>query len=106
MEFSKKLRQLIDSHYGSIGNAASDLDVNYTQMSHYLNGRKPSIDLLNKLILKFPELDLNWLLKEELTLKDVVSEDAENYKTPLNEGDLIAKIEVLLHELKSKVSQK
>ena len=43
MEFEDKLKQLIKSKYNRLGDLAEKFDMNYTQLSQYLNGKKISV---------------------------------------------------------------
>ena len=72
MVFEDKLKQLIKSKYDRLGDLAEKFDMNYSQLSQYVNGKKVSIDFLNKIIQEFPEADLNWLLRNDHVIKDGV----------------------------------
>lgn len=102
MEFENKLRQLIKTKYDKIGDLAEEFDMNYSQLSQYLNGKKISIEFLTKIIKEFPEADLNWLLRED-TVNDSVQEQPETYKSVLNNEQIISKIEDLLQNLKNQI---
>ncbi|MEC3906848.1 helix-turn-helix transcriptional regulator [Tamlana sp. 2201CG12-4] len=104
MEFEEKLKQLIKSKYSKLGDLAKKLDMNYSQLSQYVNGKKVSIDFLHKIIQEFPEADLNWLLRDDP--EDVVNEGEPRYKPVLNNTQIISKIEVLLDDLKNQMPQK
>lgn len=103
MTFEDKLKQLIKSKYNRLGDLAIKFDMNYTQLSQYLNGKKISIDFLNKIINEFPEVDLNWLLREDYLSKSRVNEHPEVYKTILSNEQIVQKIEVLLNDLKKQM---
>ncbi|WP_242094853.1 helix-turn-helix domain-containing protein [Aestuariivivens sediminicola] len=103
MVFEDKLKQLIKSKYDRLGDLAEKFDMNYSQLSQYVNGKKVSIDFLNKIIQEFPEVDLNWLLRDDHVIKDGVNERPLQYKTVLNNEQIIDKIEKLLQELKNQL---
>ncbi|TYA74842.1 helix-turn-helix domain-containing protein [Seonamhaeicola marinus] len=100
MTFEEKLRQLIKTKYSKLSDLAVKFDMNYSQLSQYVNGKKISIDFLTKIIKEFPEADLNWLLRDDDAM---VKENPEEYKAILNNEQIIEKIEGLLQELKEKL---
>ena len=106
MVFEDKLKQLIKSKYDRLGDLAEKFDMNYSQLSQYVNGKKVSIDFLNKIIQEFPEVDLNWLLRDDHVIKDGVNERPLQYKTVLNNEQIIDKIEKLLQELKNQLPRR
>ena len=106
MEFEDKLKQLIKSKYNKLGDLAEKFDMNYTQLSQYINGKKISIEFLTKIINEFPETDLNWLLRDDSAKDGLVEEHIEVYKATLNNEQIIDKIEVLLSDLKNQLEQK
>jgi len=91
-DFIKRL-QLILSHYQLSAAALADtIEVQRSSISHLLSGRnKPSLEFVLKLIKKFPEVHLYWLLngegdfpnKEQSLLPK--SEDIKIEKTTLSE---------------------
>ena len=62
-EFSARLKQLLE-HLGMASSAfAQSIDVNRSSISHLLSGRnKPSLDVIIKILEKYPEVNLYWLL--------------------------------------------
>ncbi len=62
-DFSKRLQSVLD-FYGLSATAFSDLiDFNRSTISHLLSGRnKPSLEFVLKVLQKFPEVELYWLL--------------------------------------------
>lgn len=105
MKFEDKLRQLIKTKYNKLSDLAEKFDMNYSQLSQYVNGKKVSIDFLTKIMYEFPEADLNWLLRDN-DLDKGVQEEPERYKTILNNEQIINKIELLLQDLKSQLPDK
>ncbi len=61
--FGKRLQQIL-TYYGiSATNFSNQLQVNRSTISHLLSGRnKPSLDFVLKVLEKFPEVELYWLL--------------------------------------------
>lgn len=106
MEFGEKLRYVLKNKYSSISESAEKLDVNYTQLSHYLNGRRDvSFEFLLKVIKEIPETDLNWLLRSDVQI-DALNESGTVYKKPQNSTEIITAIEALLVDLKTQLPQK
>ncbi len=101
MTFEEKLKQLIKSKYNKLGDLAEKFEMNYSQLSQYVNGKKISIDFLNKIIEEFPEVDLNWLLRDS----DAVREGTEVYKPVLNKEQIIESIESLLVDLRNQMEK-
>ena len=64
--FGKRL-QIILNYYGiSATDFSNQISVNRSTISHLLSGRnKPSLDFVMKVLEKFPEVELYWLLKGE-----------------------------------------
>ncbi len=107
MEFEDKLKQLIKSKYSRLGDLAEKFEMNYSQLSQYVNGKKISIEFLTKIIQEFPDADLNWLLRNDsIKENNSVEEYSESYKVILNNEQIIDKIEVLLSDLKNRITQK
>jgi len=105
MKFEDKLRQLIKTKYNKLSDLAEKFDMNYSQLSQYINGKKISLEFLTKIIDEFPEADLNWLLRNDDINENRVEEHAESYKAILNNEQIISKIEVLLDNLKSQIAK-
>ncbi|WP_034041543.1 helix-turn-helix domain-containing protein [Wocania ichthyoenteri] len=106
MEFEDKLKKLIKSKYSRLSDLAEKFEMNYTQLSQYVNGKKVSIEFLTKIIQEFPDADLNWLLRNDSKKENnSVEEYNEPYKAILNNEQIIAKIEVLLSDLKDQIAK-
>jgi len=62
-DFSKRLEFILD-FYGLTASAlAEEIDFNRSTISHLVSGRnKPSLEFVMKLLQKFPELDMDWLV--------------------------------------------
>ncbi len=61
--FVKRLEKILE-YYGITATAfAEKMDFNRSTISHLLSGRnKPSLEFVMKLLQKFPEVEMNWLL--------------------------------------------
>ncbi|NMH87324.1 helix-turn-helix domain-containing protein [Flavivirga algicola] len=101
MEFEEKLKQLIKTKYSKLSDLAEKFDMNYSQLSQYVNGKKISINFLTKIIEEFPEVDLNWLLRSD----DILRESIAPYKSPLTNKQIIDRIEILLADLKGQIEE-
>jgi len=59
----ERLQQLLQHYSLSSSQFADQIGVPRSSMSHLISGRnKPSLDFVLKVILKFPEVNLYWLL--------------------------------------------
>lgn len=71
IEFSERLKILM-KHYGLTATALADaIDVQRSSISHLLSGRnKPSLDFVLKILQKFPDVELYWLLNGKGSFPD------------------------------------
>ena len=62
-DFAKRLQKILE-YYGLSATAFSEeLNVNRSTISHLLSGRnKPSLEFVMKVLQKYPEVELYWLL--------------------------------------------
>lgn len=62
-DFVKRLEKILEYYSLSATAFAEKMDFNRSTISHLLSGRnKPSLEFVLKLLQKFPEVDLDWLL--------------------------------------------
>ena len=63
IEFSERLKKMMN-HYGLTATALADsIEIQRSSISHLLSGRnKPSLDFVLKVLEKYPEVELYWLL--------------------------------------------
>lgn len=62
-EFSKRLEKIIKFHDETASSFAEKVGVQRSSISHILSGRnKPSLDFVMKVLDKFPDVELYWLL--------------------------------------------
>ncbi|AXP79220.1 hypothetical protein CJ739_120 [Mariniflexile rhizosphaerae] len=106
MDFGEKLKVVIKKKYRTIGDCADKFGMNYTQLSQYLNGKKISIEFLSKVIEEFPDVDLNWLLRDNLDEEYMVNENQAGYKIPMKNEEIVDKTIELLTDLKLQLTQK
>lgn len=63
LDFTKRLKKIIDFHNVSASNFADKINVPRSSISHILSGRnKPSLEFILKVIGTFEDVDINWLL--------------------------------------------
>src|SRR5690554_7191134 len=62
-DFSKRLDKILD-FYGLTASAlAEEINFNRSTISHLVSGRnKPSLEFVMKLLQKFPDLEMDWLI--------------------------------------------
>lgn len=74
MNFTERLKLIMD-YYGLSATALADsISIQRSSISHLLSGRnKPSLDFVMKLLDKYPEVELYWLLKGEGTFPKIVT---------------------------------
>ena len=71
LEFVERLKILM-SHFGLTATALADsIEVQRSSISHLLSGRnKPSLDFVLKILHKYPEVELYWLLNGKGSFPD------------------------------------
>ena len=63
VKMNKRFQIWLDSNHINATKLAEKIDVSRATISHILSGRnKPSIDLLDKILRKYPDFNLNWLV--------------------------------------------
>ena len=63
LEFAERLKKVMDHYQLSAASFADTIDVQRSSISHLLSGRnKPSLDFVVKVLDKFKEVELYWLL--------------------------------------------
>lgn len=61
--FGKRLEKIMEHYNMTATNLADEVGFNRSSISHLLSGRnKPSLEFVMKLLEKFPELTLEWLV--------------------------------------------
>ena len=109
LEAKKQLKQIgeyPDVIIGCAGGGSNFAGLAFPFVQDKLNGKKISIDFLKKIIQEFPEVDLNWLLRDDDQWTErAVNEFSEEYKTVMNNEQIIVKMERLLQELKNQLPE-
>ena len=77
--FILRLKTILDHYNLTSSTFADTIDVQRSSMSHLMSGRnKPSLDFVLKIVDKFPEVDLYWLLNGEGTFPKKNNEAEKN----------------------------
>ena len=101
MDFHEKLREYFINKGVSNKEISSKIGFSETMVGRYLRKNKPNYEFINALVREFPDIDLNYLFKDEL--ENTLNEQNQNYqKSPIT---LIDEIEIKLHSLKVNLTQ-
>lgn len=78
-DFGNRLQKILDYYSISATELSNQISFNRSTISHLLSGRnKPSLDFVMKVLQKFPEVELYWLLNGKGTFPS-----EKNSSTPL-----------------------
>ncbi|MCF2446512.1 helix-turn-helix domain-containing protein [Dyadobacter sp. CY345] len=85
MDLNEKIKQILVDKNISPSHFADEIGIQRSSISHIIAGRnKPSLDIVQKIIKRFPDLGINWILEDE-ELPESISEikpfKADNYTT-------------------------
>ncbi len=70
-DFAKRLQIIMDFYGLSSSGLADEIDFNRSSISHLLSGRnKPSLEFVMKILEKFPDVKLYWLLNGKGSFPD------------------------------------
>ena len=104
-DFAKRLQKVLD-YYGVSATAFSEeIDFNRSTISHLLSGRnKPSLEFVMKVLQKYPEVELYWLLNG----KGSFPSEQNNPPTPIQKTkiDTSLAISEAFSEKKRSISEK
>lgn len=82
-DFVKRLEKILEYYSISATAFAEKMDFNRSTISHLLSGRnKPSLEFVLKLLQKFPEVEMNWLLLGKGSFPVISSENKNISITP------------------------
>lgn len=74
MDLNEKIKQILVDKNISPSHFADEIGIQRSSISHIIAGRnKPSLDIVQKIIKRFPDLGVNWILDDE-DLPESVSE--------------------------------
>ena len=66
MNLNEKIKRILTDKNISPSRFADEIGIQRSSVSHILAGRnKPSLDIVQKVIRRFPELGMNWILDDE-----------------------------------------
>ncbi|NIJ54136.1 helix-turn-helix transcriptional regulator [Dyadobacter arcticus] len=66
MDLSDKIKQILTDKNITPSIFADEIGIQRSSISHILAGRnKPSLDIVQKIVKRFPELGLKWILDDE-----------------------------------------
>lgn len=86
---------------------AVDIKESLSQINKIVNGhRNVSAEFLQKLITYFQDLDLNWFLKEDVTIRNMVNEEGDSYEKQLNPMQLLDNMQAEIKALRGFLPQK
>ncbi|WP_051638137.1 helix-turn-helix domain-containing protein [Maribacter sp. Hel_I_7] len=106
MEFGEKMRELIDKKGLTQKEFAHEINMNYAHTNKFFTGRTPNMEFILKVVKRFPEIDLNWLLlpHEHRKINDRVAEQPADYNAS-KAMQYITGVEEKLEELKKYLTQ-
>ena len=71
LDFGNRLQKILDFYNISATELSNQISFNRSTISHLLSGRnKPSLDFVMKVLQKFPEVELYWLLNGKGSFPD------------------------------------
>ena len=62
MEFGEKLREILEKKGLTQKEFAQEINMNYAHTNKFFTGRTPNMEFILKVVNRYPEIDLNWLL--------------------------------------------
>lgn len=85
MDIRDRLTQILTHKQMTASSFADFLEIQRSNMSHYLSGRnKPSIDILQKILNKFPDINADWLIMGRGEISNISNESDlfSDYNSP------------------------
>jgi transcriptional regulator with XRE-family HTH domain len=77
----KRFQKWLDSKDLSATQLSNNINVSRAAISHILTGRnKPSIDILDKILNKYPNINLNWLVSGIGNISNILKDTSVNKK--------------------------
>ena len=68
----ERIKQIMETYGLTAGGFADILGIQASGISHILSGRnKPSLDFVTKVLIKFPDIDYNWLVLGRGSMKQM-----------------------------------
>lgn len=80
-KMEKRFQKWLDSEDLSATQLSNNINVSRATISHILTGRnKPSIDILDKILNKYPNINLNWLVSGIGNISNILKDTSVNKK--------------------------
>lgn len=87
MNLNNKIQKILDDKNVSSSQFADEIGVTRSSISHILTGRnKPSLDMIQKVIGRYPELGTSWILDSE-PLPTIIKDLSKNSINTLLENN-------------------
>jgi hypothetical protein len=104
MGFSKKIKEFFDSK-GLKNRDVSRIMDNYNEqlVGRYINSDEISKTFIKKIAKYFPDADIDYLIREDDNINDVLQEPSDSYSTEAVQ--LVVEIEEKLNKLKEILAQ-
>jgi len=81
-DFPKRLEKIMDYYGLSASALAEEIAFNRSTISHLVSGRnKPSLEFVMKLLQKFPELEMDWLVLGKGHFPSILSPETKHPET-------------------------
>jgi transcriptional regulator with XRE-family HTH domain len=105
MILSEKIDLFIKEKGMSQKELAAEIGLNYVVMNRNILANKLTIDFILAMVKTYPEVDLNWLIKEDFMPYLHASEPSAKYETASPE-EIIDQVHKLLDKLKEDLANK
>lgn len=99
MDIRERLTQILSQKQLSSSAFADFLEIQRSNMSHYLSGRnKPGVDILQKILAKFPDINAEWLIMgrgamtTEPSQNNLFTESGTSHSNPMMPPAILKKI--------------
>lgn len=94
-DFAKRLQKILEFYSISATAFAEEIDFNRSTISHLLSGRnKPSLEFVMKVLQKYPEVELYWLLNGKGSFPSNKKSQTEILNLPIQEKVEFEKSEI------------
>lgn len=94
MNLNDKIVKIIDSLQLSNTKFADNIDVSRPTISHIISGRnKPSIDVIQKIMVRYPQLGYNWFLDDEFLDEEKLTQLAASEQDDHTNDDKVSPLE-------------
>lgn len=94
MDLSDKIKLILSGKNISPSIFADEIGIQRSSMSHILAGRnKPSLDIVQKIVKRFPELGVGWVWDDEelpLISADITTSESESDRSKFKEKEQIS----------------